>query len=483
MSLRVPSWFCTAVFACSIASVAHAQELELPVSPTPIGAGARAAGMADAFVAIADDATAASWNPAGLVQLELPELSLVGQYNAIEEVFHASFHSEFDSTHRESGMDINYLSFVYPLPLTVLNRNVTLALTYQRKYDLSRNFNADYQNSIGSVGFLGINNHDFEQKGGLSTLTPAVAFELTPTLSLGLSLNLWRSTWFSDNGWEQTYTVTSDTFRGANFKRIINAKHEEYEDFQGENATLGLLWNFRPKWNLGIRYDTAFTGTVDYTLTSLRREIGIPGFPRAITSVYNPGRPRSEKRRVHFPDTLAVGIAHRPNDRLTLSLDVTRTDWNDFTITDARGRRISLVDAGQQSQPFDINFFNAPPSKFKPTTTVRFGAEYVFIPKNPDEELNRLWTLRGGLFYDEEPASGRSNTSGRFRRPNDNGDPDPFYGATFGVGLLLHQRVNLDFAYQARIGKGVNSDFFRGIPGYEEDVIQHRVLLSTVIYF
>ena len=91
--------------------------------------------------------------------------------------------------------------------------------------------------------------------------------------------------------------------------------------------------------------------------------------------------------------------------------------------------------------------------------------------------------MRGGLFYDEEPASGRSTTSGAFFRPRDNGEPDPFYGATFGVGLLLHQRVNLDFAYQARIGKGVNSDFFRGIPGFEEDVIQHRVLLSTVIYF
>ena len=38
----------------------YAQELELPISPTPVGSGARAAGMADAFVAIADDATAAS---------------------------------------------------------------------------------------------------------------------------------------------------------------------------------------------------------------------------------------------------------------------------------------------------------------------------------------------------------------------------------------------------------------------------------------
>ena len=33
--------------------------------------------MSSAFIALADDATAASWNPAGLIQLEKPELSVV----------------------------------------------------------------------------------------------------------------------------------------------------------------------------------------------------------------------------------------------------------------------------------------------------------------------------------------------------------------------------------------------------------------------
>jgi hypothetical protein len=41
------------------------------------GAGARAAGMGGAFTAVADDATAASFNPAGLAQLLVPEASVV----------------------------------------------------------------------------------------------------------------------------------------------------------------------------------------------------------------------------------------------------------------------------------------------------------------------------------------------------------------------------------------------------------------------
>ena len=45
------------------------------------GSGARAAGMANAFIAVSDDGTAASWNPAGLAQLRKPELSLVYSYS------------------------------------------------------------------------------------------------------------------------------------------------------------------------------------------------------------------------------------------------------------------------------------------------------------------------------------------------------------------------------------------------------------------
>ena len=46
-----------------------------------MGLGARAFGMGGAFVGLADDGTAAYWNPAGLIQLEKPEVSLM--YSAL----------------------------------------------------------------------------------------------------------------------------------------------------------------------------------------------------------------------------------------------------------------------------------------------------------------------------------------------------------------------------------------------------------------
>ena len=42
------------------------------------GSGARAAGMGNAFIGLADDATAINWNPGGLTALEHFEASVVG---------------------------------------------------------------------------------------------------------------------------------------------------------------------------------------------------------------------------------------------------------------------------------------------------------------------------------------------------------------------------------------------------------------------
>ena len=50
------------------------------------GNGARAAGMGYAFTGISDDATAISWNSAGLTQLYSAEASVIGRvgFNSVE---------------------------------------------------------------------------------------------------------------------------------------------------------------------------------------------------------------------------------------------------------------------------------------------------------------------------------------------------------------------------------------------------------------
>lgn len=466
------------VLAAGVFASASAQELEIAVSPSPVGSGARAAGMADAFVAIADDATAASWNPAGLVQLERPEFSLVGSWNGVWEKFGAKFHPEFDSRHHSDNYDLNYFSFVYPVPRPFGGRNMSLALNYQRKYDFTRKFRADFNSADVLVGSGVLNSFldaDFLQHGGLSTITPAFAIELTHRLSVGASLNLWRSSFLSENGWTQkTSFQTTSVGVGSTVRQAFTRMREEYEDFRGENWTFGVLWSVNDKWSVGARYDTAFTGDVDYEARGSTIRLRLPSSTGPPMLSVAPTWFK-EKRQIRFPPTWAVGAAYRRNDKLTFSMDVTSTDWNEFYVKDRYGRRNSLVDFGSRDNPLTKTDFDR-------TYTVRVGFEYVLLPRELEERLDRLWTIRGGVFYDQEPATGKPRGF-RLLNTGGSGKPDEFYGAAFGVGVLLNQRVNIDAAYQIRYGPGVNADFIRGVPGFEEDVLQHRFLLSTVVYF
>ena len=91
-------------------SLSWAQVVEIPSSPNPVGSGARALGMGGAFIAVADDATAATWNPGGLIQLETPEIS--GVFSGTLRTEDKSFadNPEASGSDRIDDYNINYLS-------------------------------------------------------------------------------------------------------------------------------------------------------------------------------------------------------------------------------------------------------------------------------------------------------------------------------------------------------------------------------------
>jgi long-subunit fatty acid transport protein len=347
------------------------------------------------------------------------------------------------------------------------DRNFSFTLSYQRKFDFNRAIDVFIDDAV--PGITRQLSGKFDQSGGLGSLTPSLAMEITPTFALGASLNVWRSSPFGQNDFTVDTVISDrqvfDTFPNLNLDQTYVTR-ESYSDLEGENLTLGALWNVTPKWNLGLRIETGFKADVDYELNQQLID-NTTGSVIGTTNI-------KQNQVVSFPWTYTIGSAYRVNDKLTLALDASFTDYNDFYIKDAFGVKTSLVDGTTIGDPVKGTHFDT-------TQTYRFGVEYVMIPDNPGTELDTLWTLRGGLFYDEEPASGRPKDN-----PNTKGDgnADAFYGATAGVGLLVKQRVNFDVAYQFRYGHGVRSDTVGGvgIPGYEENITQHRIVVSSVIY-
>ena len=115
---RLPAFiFSIILFSFIPSQITHAQALsriEVPSSMNPVGSGARALGMGGAFIAVADDATAASWNPGGLIQLETPEISAVGAYFKRTEDNSFGTNPEANGEQDVSSSNINYLSAAYP---------------------------------------------------------------------------------------------------------------------------------------------------------------------------------------------------------------------------------------------------------------------------------------------------------------------------------------------------------------------------------
>ena len=285
----------------------------------------------------------------------------------------------------------------------------------------------------------------YDQEGYLGALGLAYSIALTHRFSLGATLNVWTDELFWDNGWDESYTSHSMTSFGSLSTVEDTLITDQYTGFRGVNANLGFLWNINQYLTIGGVVKTPFTADVDHTYSEdwTQKDIN-----RGL--IYSGHISDSETVELDMPLSCGIGMAVRFSDAFSMGLDIYHTRWEDYTLTDGQGNEFSPID----STPKNI-------SDVSNTTQVRLGGEYLFI--RPDK--NWLIPLRGGAFYDPEPAR--------------DGVRD-FYGLSIGSGISL-PRFSIDLAYQFRWGSEV--DTANLIATSEADVYQHQVLLSLIYYF
>jgi len=466
---------CSVAAALALVSAGAWAQLEITSSPNVVGSGARALGMGSAFIAIADDATAASWNPGGLTQLERPEVSLVLSQKWLSEDFTSRQYRGLSGDYSVDFADINYASFVYPIRRTIGGRNLVLSLNYQQQYDFERDIQATYRTAtaLGFGSSVALTNQvDYRQRGSLAALSPAFGFELTQRLSFGVVMNIWDDSILPNNSWNVRQTFrTRGVLDGTPFSGLRGRTDvsEDFDNFKGTNFTLGMLFKPTERLSIGAVYNTKLRADIDYSRDTIARVAGVPLF-----------RNRESRRMEYvFPSAFGIGLAYRfPNDKLTLSFDVTRRDWKQFIIHDPENRNPLL------RRRSGVTGLTASESTVKPTYTVRLGAEYVFVDETKPIQ-NYLPSLRGGIFYDPEPSGNRESryfALGTNTLGSGDGKPDDYFGVALGTGVLIKNRVNLDAAYVYRWGRGVRSDTF-GLGYTDANVQQHLLYLSTVIYF
>jgi long-subunit fatty acid transport protein len=393
--------------------------VEIASSPNPVGSGARALGMGGAFIAIADDATAASWNPGGLIQLDKPEISIVlGHQNRSESISFAT-NSESSGDQSIDNFDINYLSAAFPFVFK--NRNMIVSLNYQRLYDFNRKW-VFYIDIAAGVNL----EESYEQEGELYALGLAYSTMVTLDLSVGITLNYWGDV-IHENQWKQTYNeIALIPFIG-----VISNKYAEQFNFKGWNANLGFLWRISEHWTLGGVLKLPFQADVDHKI------------------IDNGMLVNSTKDTLDMPMAYGFGLAYRFSDKFTISADLYRTHWEDFIYQPENDASTSPV-SGKLISESDIDA----------TTWFRLGAEYLYIGRK------LVIPIRGGIFYDPAPAEGST---------------DEYYGFALGSGLAYKQFI-WDISYQLRYGDDVGGSMLSHL-GFSQDVKEHSIYTSLIVHF
>ncbi|MCH9651789.1 MAG: outer membrane protein transport protein [Deltaproteobacteria bacterium] len=406
--------------------------------------GARSQGMGGTFIALADDATAAEANPAGLTQLSRPEISVHGRYSKSEvEVLDINAVTALDALNRErrgvpelrpnmrignafaddtrtrfksSSTDVSFASFVKPY------QKATFSIFYQQAANFSgmNTFEA-YDDSV-------LDAYQTRQQLDLvlDNFGASVAYKFGPRVSIGASLRYSRLTIdaFQDLRLDYPNDLELDRLAAGASLEELNAlgfidqriQREDLDDQQGElTYNVGLLVNPSGRWSLGLVYKSGGDFSIDGTNETFSCQAeGIEGIFRCEP----PRRGRRTTSQFKVPDFLGIGLAWRATGRFRLALDANRITYSDLTIAPRANPNAGPGVGGQ----FRSN---------KDTTSLHFGLEYILF-LGP----NRLpVTLRAGALNEPDHDSFR-------------GIDSEVTMTTFGFGLVFMESLQVDAAIQ-----------------------------------
>lgn len=381
------------------------------------GSGARAAGMGNAFIAISDDGTAASWNPAGLSQLLKPEFSLVhnsSQLSRFDEGYRTRDESSAYTTLAtgHSTAAIEFASAAVPFRLG--GKPVTLQIGWRRLYQLDSRVEGALRRVAFSPTARPESTIQLEATtdGSINLWSVAGAVGLTNRLSVGWSLDFYRGTWEETANTNETPGILGPT----DFLSAIQS-----DSISGQALSLGALLAY-PSVSVGFVYHGPLRADLSESVSvrSTLREPIDGGLP-----------PGAELR---FPKSIGAGVAWRPRPLVRLAFDVTYDEWTQFLVDPTGG---DLGDA--------VSFFDGLPPGLSAswnTFTLNAGMEKLFPTKG------LYIPLRLGATY--EPQGARDPLLR---------DDFTYYVLAAGTGLNTNN-LKFDVALEYRWGSaGTSEDF------------------------
>ena len=390
--------------------------------------GARANAMGRAFVGLADEATAAYNNPAGLSVLARPEFSI--EYRDFSTDFEAlkpneqfSITSIQPDAPEDSRIDLDRIGFAsFSFSLERYNFSAFYANNLDYRRDpvfnqlslVENNFNVSTNYIIeNDLRHITLNTYGLSVSRDFGKLDLGIAVAVS-----SLSLDFTAKTSLSSRTLDFGDLVISETDSKSNKPAYV----------------LGALYQVHPRFRLGFSYkrQPRFTYT---------------------DQVNNFEYPDGNPIPIHFkiPDSLQLGFALQPNDFWTILLDV---DWVQYEqLLGSNMTLLSRINAGSfQTLDTEEQFFTFSKDDFRigDNPDLRVGAEYL-LPING----GNIVALRFGGFLDPDH---KTRFVGEPDREQDRflydiqtfifntDDKKNNVGYTMGLGFVWQNKLNLDVA-------------------------------------
>ena len=333
-------------------------------------------GMGGAYVAVAEDFTATYWNPAGLAQIR--RFELYGGLCQRQDVATVSFYGSpwKDSLTRTVS---DPLGIVIPIP------TYRGSLVFSVGYFPGQVFD-------GLFGIKGVSRETGEYKegevineGGLGVYAVAGAIDISPSTSLGATLEIWRG---SRNASKELFTMQDTSYL-------------ELEDkYSSLSVKVGALFRMKGGFRVGLVVSPPVKYKVEEKWTQ-----GDTTWPFPY--------------HVYLPWAIDGGISWTAPGLATVGVGISYSDWTQTRYDEPPVEGITNEDFRR---------------RYRATTRIHLGGE-VLLPIIPVK-------VRGGYYRDPIPFLGPREEGGPKVKVKDRRD----YW-TFGVGVLIDKVLSLDLAY------------------------------------
>ncbi len=338
-------------------------------------AGARALGLGGAFVAVADDATAADSNPAGLTQLEERQVIVSGRTASLDTEFAGGL-ARGRVTNEQSISGPAFVGYVHPLG------KVTLAGYFQRdaEFESGVRFEEEvlflHPDLFTGYPYTVFDVRRYEQR--LQTLGVAAAGRIGPSVSVGGSLRYQRlaAEWEDERGVDLIFILPDPLI----YPTFIGTRTVVDDDDTDVTAVVGLLFHPEGRWRAGLSYQQGG----DFSQTARSHFTGFV-FPLPLFF---------HEIEMNLPDVASAGASFAASERWLLSAQVSHLTWSDL----GKAPQFPLADFGSfiPGSPYFGDDPSGDETQLHLGTEVRLGAS------------ERPFSLRAGLWTDPDHDTARA---------------------------------------------------------------------------